>query len=294
MELIYRYDPFQPLARQSPADAAAAIETLCAGNGRFADFVSMMQQRTLGEHVESPIVIPVSPLSLGLPIWPGGEIDHAPFALVLGCADARVPVELIFDQAFNDLFVIRVAGNVLGVECLGSIDYAVRHLGRSLKLVVVLGHGGCGAVTAAVDSYLSPTDYSDIAFTHSLRSLVDRIQIAVRGAAKALARVTDGDSPRRSGYRAALLETAVYLNAAVTSFDLRREIAALGGDPLHVVYGVYDMTSQRIHNLPLCDSTRRDPTTFSFTGAPEDADGFARLGDRIAQAAVEAGLLDKS
>jgi carbonic anhydrase len=293
MELIYRYDPFQPVARQTPADAAAAIDVLCAGNGRFAEFVSQMQQRTIGEHVQSPIVIPVSPLSLGLPIWPGGELDQAPFALVLGCADARVPVELIFDQAFNDLFVIRVAGNVLGVECLGSIDYAVRHLSGSLKLILVLGHGGCGAVSAAVDSYLSPTDYSDIAFTHSLRSLVDRIQIAVRGAAKALARVTDGDAAGWSGYRAALLETAVYLNAAVTSFDLRREIDSLGGGPLRVVYGVYNMSSQRIHAMPLCDSTRRDSATLSFADAPDAADGFARLGDRIAQAVVEAGLLDR-
>ena len=102
---------------------------------------------------------------------------------MLGCSDARVPIELIFDQSPNDLFVVRVAGNVLGVECLGSIDYAVANLGKSLKLVVVLGHTTCGAVSAAVDSYLAPKNYAEIAFTHALRSLVDRIQTAVRGAA---------------------------------------------------------------------------------------------------------------
>jgi carbonic anhydrase len=289
MELIYRYDPFLPVARQTPADAAAAVDTLLAGNERFAHFATSMQQRTLGEHVESPIVIPVSPLSLGLPMWPGGELEQAPFALVLSCADARVPVELILDQAFNDLFVIRVAGNVLGVECLGSIDYAVRHLGGSLKLVAVLGHSGCGAVTAAVDSYVSPTDYSDIAFTHSLRSLVDRIQIAVRGADKALRRVAPDFSTSAASYRAALLETAVYLNAAITSFDLRREIASLGGPPLRVVYGVYDLASLRIHAWPLCDSTRTETATFSFADPPDDADGFARLGDRLAELAVQTG-----
>ena len=119
----------------------------------------------------------------------GTAAAQTPFALVLGCSDARVPIELIFDQSPNDLFVIRVAGNVLGVECLGSIDYAVANLGKSLKLVVVLGHTACGAVSAAVDSYLTPKNYAEIAFTHALRSLVDRIQTAVRGAASALERV---------------------------------------------------------------------------------------------------------
>ena len=97
-----------------------------------------------------------------------------------------MPIELIFDQSPNDLFVIRVAGNVLGVECLGSIDYAVANLGQSLKLVAVLGHTVCGAVSAAVDSYLTPKNYAEIAFTHAMRSLIDRIQTAVRGAARAL------------------------------------------------------------------------------------------------------------
>jgi carbonic anhydrase len=294
LELIYRYDPFQPAARLSPADSDAAIAALEAGNSRFAAIASMMQEHTLGKPITSPLVIAVSPLSLGLPMWPGGELDHSPFALVLGCADARVPVELIFDQAFNDLFVIRVAGNVLGVECLGSIDYAVRHLGQSLQLVVVLGHSGCGAVSAAVDSYLHPTEYAEIAFTHSLRSLVDRIQISVRGAAKALSRVAPFESTKRPGYRTALVETAAYLNAAVTSFDLRREIATVGDRSVRVVYGVYDLTSLRIHSRPLCDSTIGDPSTFSMVDPPDDADGFDRLGEQIGRCVMETGLLDRS
>ena len=72
---------------------------------------------------------------------------QAPFAVVIGCSDARVPTEMIFGQGFNDLFVIRVAGNVLGDVCLGSIDFAVEALSESVKLLVVLGHSGCGAVT---------------------------------------------------------------------------------------------------------------------------------------------------
>jgi carbonic anhydrase len=73
-----------------------------------------------------------------------------PFAIVLGCCDSRVPVELIFDQGFGDLFVIRVAGNVITDDVLGSIEYARIHL-NSL-LLVILGHEGCGAVTAALEA----------------------------------------------------------------------------------------------------------------------------------------------
>lgn len=73
-----------------------------------------------------------------------------PFATVLGCADSRIPPELIFDQGFGDLFVIRVAGNVIGEEVAGSLQYAVHHM--RTPMLVVLGHEGCGAVTAAVQA----------------------------------------------------------------------------------------------------------------------------------------------
>jgi len=71
-----------------------------------------------------------------------------PFAVIVGCSDSRIPPEIIFDQGLGDLFVIRVAGNVVDDAALGSIEYAVDHLGA--QLVVVLGHGKCGAVTATV------------------------------------------------------------------------------------------------------------------------------------------------
>ncbi len=71
-----------------------------------------------------------------------------PFAVVVGCADSRVPPEIIFDQGLGDLFVIRVAGNIVDDVVLGSIEYAVEHLG--VPLVMVLGHESCGAVTASI------------------------------------------------------------------------------------------------------------------------------------------------
>jgi carbonic anhydrase len=73
---------------------------------------------------------------------------QSPFAVIVGCSDSRIPPEIIFDQGLGDLFVIRVAGNVLDDIGMGSIEYAVDHLGT--QLVVVLGHGKCGAVTATV------------------------------------------------------------------------------------------------------------------------------------------------
>lgn len=73
-----------------------------------------------------------------------------PFAVILGCADSRVPTELVFDQGFGDLFVIRNAGNVVMEDVMGSIEYAAIHL--KTRLVVVMGHEGCGAVTAALKS----------------------------------------------------------------------------------------------------------------------------------------------
>jgi carbonic anhydrase len=77
------------------------------------------------------------------------DTGQQPYAIILSCADSRVPPEIIFDQGLGDLFVIRVAGNVLDEVVLGTIEYAVEHL--PTPLVMVLGHDKCGAVTAAVE-----------------------------------------------------------------------------------------------------------------------------------------------
>ena len=73
-----------------------------------------------------------------------------PFTTILACSDSRVPPELVFDQGFGDLFVIRVAGNIIAQDVVGSIGYALQHL--KTHLVVVVGHQGCGAVTAALEA----------------------------------------------------------------------------------------------------------------------------------------------
>jgi carbonic anhydrase len=250
MDVIYRYDPFAPLEQPKTPDAAAAIRHLVEGNDRFANIVRRMQLRTLGGDAGTPIVIPVSPISLGLPLFEGAIPAQAPFAVVVGCSDARVPTEAIFDQSFNDLFVLRIAGNVLGAEGLGSIHYALANLGASLKVVVVLGHSKCGAVTAGVDAYLSPEGYVDIAFTHALRSIVNQIQIAVRTSARALEERSGKPLAEISEYRSLLVAVSVYVNAAVSALALQREIDQRDAQGPRVYFGIYDFETVRVRGLP--------------------------------------------
>ncbi len=99
---------------------------------------------------------------------------QSPKAVVVGCADSRVPVELIFDQGLGELFVIRVAGNIVDESVLGSVEFAVSHLG--CKLVIVLGHSSCGAVKATLHEVNQPS--GDL--SPSLRSIVNAIEPAVR------------------------------------------------------------------------------------------------------------------
>jgi carbonic anhydrase len=96
-----------------------------------------------------------------------------PFAIILGCSDSRVPAELIFDQGLGDLFVIRVAGNIVAPSQVGSVEFAVERFGT--RLVVVLGHSMCGAVQATLEELERPSESR----SPNLRSIVDRIRPAV-------------------------------------------------------------------------------------------------------------------
>lgn len=275
MDLIYRYDPFAPLTPSHPKNAQEAVQTLIDGNQRLVDIVQHMQLATLGDTTKPEMVVPVDLLSMGLPFWPGSALDQSPFAMVLGCSDARVPVEAVFDRSFNDLFVVRIAGNVLGTEALGSFDYAARNLCESLRAVVVLGHTGCGAVTAAVNAYLSPNDYPDAEFSYPLRSLVDRVMLSVRGAAKSIERLAPGLPAHDPRFRTALIETAVYLNAAITGFDLEREMPAASRNRLPVYYGVCDLQTMLVTHSP----SAKPAVAPSLLLAPRDAQEFLEMGN---------------
>lgn len=96
-----------------------------------------------------------------------------PFAIVLGCSDSRVPAEFVFDQGLGDLFVIRVAGNVVAPSQVGSVEFAASRFGT--RLVVVLGHSGCGAILATIEELQQPSERQ----SRNLRSIVDRVRPAV-------------------------------------------------------------------------------------------------------------------
>jgi carbonic anhydrase len=98
-----------------------------------------------------------------------------PFAIILGCSDSRVPAELVFDQGLGDLFVIRVAGNIVAPSQIGSVEFAVSRFGT--RLVVVLGHSQCGAILATLDELTHGHDSS----SKNIRSIVDRVKPSVEG-----------------------------------------------------------------------------------------------------------------
>src|SRR5689334_19265650 len=127
----------EPRPQESfPKDASEALARLKAGNDRFAD------GKTRHAHESAD--------------WRKHLVgEQKPFATILGCSDSRVPPELVFDQGFGDLFVVRLAGHVIAADVVASLSYAARHLGT--PVFVVMGHTGCGAVTAALDAKVKQT-----------------------------------------------------------------------------------------------------------------------------------------
>ena len=160
----------------APSTPEEALSELIAGNERYVKEKSVHPRRDMDRVVET-------------------APHQAPFAAVVGCSDSRVPVELIFDQGIGDIFVIRTAGNNVNSEMvMGSVDYAIEHLG--VKLLLVLGHGSCGGVTGAISEgeeehgnighllgtirndvtdYVGKTDALDAAIRHHAHVQVERI-----------------------------------------------------------------------------------------------------------------------
>jgi carbonic anhydrase len=99
--------------------------------------------------------------------------SQEPFAIILGCSDSRVPAEIVFDQGLGDLFVIRVAGNIVAPSQVGSVEFAAARFGT--RLVVVLGHSKCGAILATIDELRRPSHDQ----SRNLRAIVDRVRPSV-------------------------------------------------------------------------------------------------------------------
>ena len=128
-----------------------------------------------------------------------------PFAIILGCSDSRVPAEIVFDQGLGDLFVIRVAGNIVAASQIGSVEFAAERFGT--RLVAVLGHSQCGAVLATLEELQQPTDSQ----SRNLRSIVDRVRPSV----EALLATDLRHDPE------ALMRHAVRANVRVSASHLR-------------------------------------------------------------------------
>lgn len=272
VEITYRCGDDAATARTRPGDAEAARRRMDDGNRAFADLLSQVDAQSS----TARRVIPISGHDFGLDGAGSGAPSQRPYAAVLGCADARVPIELIFSEGPNDLFVVRVAGNTLGDDVRGSLKYALEHLDDSLKLIVVLGHSQCGAVTAAVDVFLDPSGYLGLTAKHSIRGLVDRLQVVVQASAKRMASVFGTDVARRPSYREALIEVAVVTNAALAAHTLKREIGSNAVGGVDVAYGVY-LLSERSVWAPRCGS---DEVT-GLAAPPVDGKEFVEFGDAV-------------
>lgn len=183
----------------SPDDSLARLQ---AGNKRFATSKVTEGKPVAARRAET------------------AQSQH-PFAVIVGCADSRTSPELVFDQNVGDLFVIRTAGNLVGEHALGSIEYAVEHLGT--RLIVVLGHERCGAVSAALATATAPGH---------VNSLVRDIQPAVQAT---------------KGKAGDLLELTIQENATQVAARIRSE-AKLGelAKSVRVVVGVYDLDTGKV------------------------------------------------
>jgi len=167
--------------------ALEALERLREGNARFVAEVrnDAQSQGRLRRHA----------------LMAGQE----PFAIILGCSDSRVPAEIVFDQGLGDLFVIRVAGNVIAASQIGSVEFAAERYGT--RLVVVLGHSQCGAIQATLEDLQRPSDQR----SRNLRSIVDRVRPSIETLLETELR-HDHD---------ALLRHAVRANIRVSAYHLR-------------------------------------------------------------------------
>ncbi|MBF5045068.1 carbonic anhydrase [Aggregicoccus sp. 17bor-14] len=195
----------------SAQEQTEALQRLRDGNARFV------------AHVRSAETLARQLLRAEL------ALGQKPFAVLLGCSDSRVPAELVFDQGLGDLFVIRVAGNIVAPSQIGSVEFAVEAFGT--QLVVVLGHTLCGAITATLSTLLDGATPS----TRNLNSIVNRIRPALEGW------VTKGSTESREELRT----RAVRANVRASVSQLRHgsellEARVLAGELL-IVGAEYDL-----------------------------------------------------
>jgi carbonic anhydrase len=152
--------------------------------------------------------------------------QQTPFAIILGCSDARVPAEIVFDQGLGDLFVIRVAGNIVAPSQVGSVEFAAARFGT--PLVVVLGHSQCGAILATVEVLRYPAQRH----SQNLMSIVDRVRPSVE-ALLATGLKDDKDALVREAVRANIRASVDHLrhgSALLEQMILHGELLVVGAE----------------------------------------------------------------
>ncbi len=291
IQFSYRYRPGDPKPLFAPKDWEEARVFLQAGNeaiGRFYDAC----RRGHFENGEAPPTIDLSELeALGKPKGADGLPLQYPFAVVFGCSDARVPTEILFGQELNDVFNIRVAGNVVTPGGEGSLVFALNSfvddggvLPRTLKIIVALGHRGCGAVKGAVRAYLESGDASGASLpTDPLGLLLRAIaNPPLALAAPAFDALHGPGASRDPANFARLTELTVHVNAAWVGMRLRGIVEAAGEDVANkvgVVFGVADPDDQRVRSHPCQDFAGN---RHLLETPPADLEGLAEFARQIA------------
>lgn len=204
------WDPLSP----SPAQA---LQRLIEGNRRFLEKGAALGTRVFRAEL--------------------ADEDQRPFAIILGCSDSRTPVEILFDEGFGDLFVVRIAGNVVAPSVVGSIEFAASQYGT--RLVVVLGHTRCGAIAATVKAIQSGDGHE----SKNIRAITDRIAPHVEGLVR-----TAGPAMNPT-----LLRETIRVNVRASVDHLRHgsrllEELVLAGR-VAVVGAEYELETGRVHFL---------------------------------------------
>lgn len=201
-----------------PETGAEVLELLKQGNIRYVDSLTSTDPMTQ----KRPELVSV----------------QNPLAIILGCSDARVPVEIVFDQGLGELFVIRVAGNIVAPSQIGSVEFAAATF--NTKLVVVLGHSSCGAVSACVNAVMNPEQN----YSPNLQSIVDRIRPSVYNLHElATANGQDVDADE-------LIESSIRANVRTSVSQLKYGSKILedlsGSGQLLIVGAEYDLETGKV------------------------------------------------
>lgn len=160
------------------------------------------------------------------------KVAQRPFAIILGCSDSRTPVEILFDQGFGDLFVVRIAGNIVAPSVVGSIEFAASQFGS--RLVVVLGHTGCGAITATSESVRTGHGPE----SRNIRAITDRIAPHIEG----LVREDRSESAIRAATRANVRASADHLrhgSRILEDLVIAERVAVVGAE--------YELETGKVH-----------------------------------------------